>query len=265
MYRDYRYTEELVSHYEQTISGLVSQGKPSVIAAPVKTGKTTLAAVATAAVLTGSKFLGRATQRSGVFVLTMETTPIELQCKVEAAIGKTKVVDGDRGQLLVTARKDVLGKKWLRSELIRYLKLTSTRLAIIDPLCLFMTGSTDLASSTKRIRALTQPFADAGCGVLFLHHFVKSITPGEKPQFAHLNGAGIAEHADGWLLLNRKTDYDGGGVHDLTCLGGNRNGAYWTGSIRIDERSGLKVDYQSSLPSPPPPPPSAARKPRGAK
>lgn len=96
-------------------------------------------------------------------------------------------------------------------------------LAILDPYSCFLPGTSSLATEGRRIRELCKLFAVNGCAVVFLHHAVKSLPYDDELTLEDLNGASIAEHANGWLLLKRTATYRGEGLHELVAVGGSRS------------------------------------------
>jgi hypothetical protein len=80
----------------------------------------------------------------------------------------------------------------------------------------------DQLSQTRAIKELTAPFIDAGASVVLISHATKGIEPGTMPTLGDVAGGGIGRYCRGWLLLNRREEYDGDGHHKLIASSGTR-------------------------------------------
>jgi hypothetical protein len=250
------------SKLPEVVEGMIVQGMPAMVAASRKGMKTTLAAWLAACIISGNPFLGRKVQKSGVLVLTLETPPDEFYHKVHAAIlelgfDEAKAWELISARLFATDDTELVRTKEGREELGNFLWASGIKVAILDPLYLLVPRglSTDLAENGRRLRKLCAPFRGwHQVATVFVHHALKSVEPGDALNLSDLTGAGVAEYVRSWCLLNRKAEYQGGGLHDLIMVTGSYRGAYMRQDVRIDERDGLKVTLT---------PPPTNGKPRG--
>jgi hypothetical protein len=203
--------------------------------------KSSLAADLAAACLTGTPFLGFEVPEPlpGVAILTLETTPTRFAEMFDRACAARSVSSEDLIQrTFITNHRDLLWKRRERADLNHFLFRSRTTLSVLDPVYLWLppTATTSVFEVGRKVKKLLDPVFAAESTPVLLHHF-REIPPGRLPGLNDLSGAGLAEFARAWLLVNRERVYTDGGIHDLVAAHGTSLGDAGTMRIRFDEKA----------------------------
>lgn len=221
------------------VRGFIRPGEPAVIGGPLKSCKTILGIELAAALTTGTPFLGMdVLEAVNVWALTKET-PSKLWRErfIKAVHSRRCDPDAAQRRLMIVSDLRTIRDEKKREELSTYLRRSKTRVAILDPLYKLRPAcsSADLASEGAALEELAEPFTDAGCCPVFVHHFTKNTPHGAWCTLDDLTGAGVGPFVRAWMLLNRKTEYRGDLQHDLLALIGSGAGDYSQIRVHFDE------------------------------
>ena len=114
---------------------------------------------------------------------------------------------------------------------------------LVDPLYLSLLDAhaASGASNLFFMGAMLQPLAElgqaTGCTIVVLHHFRKGgqLDELEPAGLEQLSQAGIGEWTRQWILLQRRSPYQGDGLHELWMRAGGSAGHASLSSLTIDE------------------------------
>jgi hypothetical protein len=122
-------------------------------------------------------------------------------------------------------------------------------LVIIDPLYLFLRGAQlgsiyDIGAALADLTAAVKPAVP-----IIVHHTQKTVRPGRSLGLADLTGAGVAEWARQWFLVNRRQRYSPKtpGHHELVVSVGGSAGHSELFSVDIDEGELPNRTYRLSV------------------
>ena len=231
------------------VGRLLAPEAPCVFGGVTKTMKTSLAVDMAAALATGTPFLQLPVERRvNILMLSAETDPRQCVAMFRQSLrarvpGWDDLAEDEQlklsNRLTVVADRNLIRKKEPRKVLLSYLRADAIEVAILDPLYLLLPtkATTNLTATGAALRWLCDPIIQAGAAPVILHHFTRDAKPGEMPSLADLSGAGCAEFARSWLLVNRTKPYTGGKVHDLLALHGTSRGDAGTLRVRFDENN----------------------------
>jgi hypothetical protein len=226
------------------IQRLLVAGQLGCVGGSWKTLKTSIVADLAISLGSATPFLGRfdVYRKARVAILSGESGTFTLQ---ETAKRICKARDIDLADVDVLWQCDLpqLGDVGDLAALADGLKAAGVEVVIIDPLYLcLLTGQSAGPDAMKNVYAvgpLLMAFAraclGAGCTPIIVHHASRQLAPGEPMELSHLSGAGPAEFARQWLLLNRREAYRGDGRHVLWLNAGGSCGQGGLWQVAVDE------------------------------
>lgn len=243
-----------VAEYPQTflIEGVLLAGQPQLWGGPSKTLKTSLMVDQCLSLAAGVPFLGRyqVPQPVRVLLLSSESGTATLQ-ETALRISKAKGIDlaalGDRLQW--GFRPPVLTESEHLAALTQFVRMGEFDVVAIDPAYLSLPMDAGEAANQFAVGQLLQKLttlqAETGALPVLAAHFRKWNQPGDMPELSDIAGAGFAQWARQWFLLNReeKFDPDNPGVHKLLASWGGSAGHCGGLVIHIDE--GRREDGRS--------------------
>jgi len=225
------------------VKGILVAGQPAITGGRGKAMKTSVAVDLHVSLGTGSPFLGRFdSQRvaSGFWSGESGAATIRETAKRIAEAKGVKLAESDCHWCFDLPRLSDLTHLDAMEEVIRHHGL---RVAIIDPLYLSLlspetaSGASNLFLMGSMLQGLTRLGQRTNCTMVLLHHFRKGGQPDDDNPAAleELAQSGVAEWARQWLLLQRRTPYQGDGVHSLwlRCGGSAGHSSLW--GVNIDE------------------------------
>jgi hypothetical protein len=225
------------------VKGVMVQGQPMIIGGRSKAMKTSVAVDLIVSLGTGTPFLGRFdSQRVAVGFWSGESgaaTIRETARRVADAKG-VDLADSDCLWCFDLPRLSDLTHLDFMEEVIRHHGL---KVAIVDPLYLSLlspetaSGASNVFMMGSLLQGLTRLGQRTNCTMVLLHHFRKGGQPDEEnpASLEELAQSGCVEWARQWLLLQRRTPYQGDGVHSLwmRCGGSAGHSSLW--GVNIDE------------------------------
>lgn len=231
------------------ISGLIRSEETAIIGGPTKANKSCAAADLIAAILTATPFLGlNVGNRKRAILVTAENSAAEYQTRIDRSIAsRNSMFDsrfhfGELGDCLFISDQPSLARtRQGRADLLGFVRDFGADVVLLDPFNRISTAkdSTDLVAVGQALDRLCRPITEAGAAVIIVHHFSKSsLGIGDEPTLAHLSGAGVAEYARSWLLLNRKSPYTGPRSNELLLTWGSCHGDAGSGKFTLDEEDG---------------------------
>ena len=225
------------------IRNILVAGQPGVIGGRSKVCKTSIACDLAISLGSGTPFLGQfAAEKVPVGFWSGESgaaTIRETGQRIAAARG-VNLADVDVAwcfDLPRLSRQDHLD---LLAETILAKRL---KVAILDPLYLALLsdatagGASNLFAMGSALQPLTKLGQETGCTLKLLHHFRKAGQPDDDnpADLAELSQSGISEWARQWLLLQRRSPYQGDGVHNLWMRVGGSAGHSSLWGVTIEE------------------------------
>jgi hypothetical protein len=179
--------------------GYVAEGNVTVLGAREKAGKSTLAYALVRALLDGDPFLGQATAKTGVVLLSEEA-----DATVADKLRRFDLV-GEEGRFSIVTRSAVRGRPDLATVVaaaVAEARRIGAKLLVVDTLSYWGQLPGDDENHAGAAQAVMRPLLDAagqGLGVLVLHHVAKA--SGE------LRGStAIAASADIIVALHRENE-----------------------------------------------------------
>jgi len=228
---------ETAYHIEQ----FLPVGQPTVLAAQLKTMKSTAAVAVAFSVATGQLLFGRfkVSSTCRVFVGNQESGAGALQETGRRLAESYGMRLSDATGLVWCQRvprldswKHVRGMEKLLTE-------NEIGLAIFDPLYFMLPGddANNLMKQGALLREMSEMLQSIGCSSLFVHHAKKQLAnPGGPLELTDISWSGVGEWARSWILLSRREPYQGGsGLHRLWCSYGGSAGHSGLIGLDIDE------------------------------
>jgi hypothetical protein len=226
------------------VDGIIPQGRPGILAGPMKAGKSLLSVSLAVSVASGRPWAGCDTSQSPVLMLSCESGPGALRavarrvCKAEGLRLPDLALNWQFSVVDLASPKVV-------SDLRRYIDRSGTRLAILDPAYLLFGAAAEGVNNQYAMGALLAPLnsicVDTGCSILLNSHYTKSMgghgqTYGQ-PELSWIAHAGWGAWARWWLLVNRRSAYDPEqrGIHSLWINGGGSDGQSFGWAVDLDE------------------------------
>lgn len=228
------------------IRHVLVEGQPCIVGGPRKGLKTGTMIDLAISLGTGTPFLGRPefsvpeavnvailSGESGLYTLQETANRVAVAHGVKLADAKIWWAD----QLPSIANPDHL------DVLCDAISRNGIKVCIIDPayLCL-LSGDTQgrQASNLFDVGALLMGLVnvgrETGCGIILAHHTRKNpAEPFAVPELEELAYAGFAEFARQWILLNRRSAYQGSGHHELWLAIGGSAGHSSTWAYDVEE------------------------------
>jgi putative DNA primase/helicase len=241
--------------YRETwrVKRLLVAHQPTILGAPYKTLKTTLAVDLALSLGTGTPFLGtfEVCRPARVGTISGESggrTLQETARRVCAAKG-VKLAGAD---VLWDFDLPHLADARHVEELREGVEARGIEVLILDPLYLCVLagdGGRSLEASNlfhmgPLFRALARALRGAGCEPVLLHHAPKHVPAGKPLELDQLAYAGVTEFARQWLLLNRREAFDPSapGSHRLWLSAGGSSGQCGQWALDIEEGE-LREDF----------------------
>lgn len=232
------------SRPEWLASRLLVKGQPAVVGGPSKVLKTSLVVDLVASLGSGTPFLGRfeTYKPRRCALLSGESGQFTLR-ETALRICTTKGIELADVDCLWQFDLPQLGNAAHVNDLAAGLAEKGVTVCVMDPLYLSLLAGGDVGADASRnvyaigplLLGISQACLRVGCTPIFCHHATKAIPVGDPMELSHLSGAGIAEFARQWLLLNRRERYTGDGRHSLWLSAGGSCGQGGLWSVRIDE------------------------------
>jgi len=219
------------------VHGLVLDAQPCIIGGVFKSMKTTLACDLAGALVTGHPFLDKTVEcNAPVLYLTAERSAHSVRAMIETSATRREPDRTKWANLTVTS-KNMIGTEGGRQVLAELIRQGGARVVFFDPLYLLIgeVNQSDLLAMGARLRKLCEAVIESRGTPILLHHALKDTPTGEYVGLKDLAGAGVAEFARSWLLLNRAAEYVGGKVHHLLAVAGTSEGDNTRMRIRLDE------------------------------
>ncbi len=226
------------------IDDVLVEGQPMVIAAPLKTMKTTLAVALAISLALGREFLGKFRVREAVNVLLISgesglSTLQNTGRRIAASYGHSL---GDVSKLFWSTNLPRLGNfehiDAVREALVR----DEIAVLICDPLYFMLPGQDagNLMIVGGYLRTLGALCEELGVTLVVVHHMKKSGFDSKfaPPELSQISWSGTPEWARQWLLLGRREPYTAGsGEHLLWMVTGGSAGH--SGLHALDIREGI--------------------------
>ena len=225
------------------VRGVMVAGQPMVIGARSKAMKTHTAVDLAISIGSGTPFLGKfAAERATVGVWSGESGAAsirEMALRIAAAKGVNLGDCEVFWSFDLPRLSQATDLEALRSTIVQ----RGIQVAILDPLylCLLSTDTAGAASNLFAMGSVLQPLSafaqEAGVTLVLLHHFRKSGQPddSEPAGLEELAQSGMAEWARQWVLLQRRSPYQGDGRHQLWMRTGGSAGHAGLWALDIDE------------------------------
>ncbi len=227
---------------EWLVEDVFAADQPSVFGARKKSLKTTLLMDLAVALASGTPWLGKyaVPRRRRVLFITGETSKravsrrFRYPCRCRS-LGPDDIAD------------------WLRIESVQFPKLPQIEdcdlvkraiddfevdVVMLDPLYRGMTGDVNSGNVFEMGDALGQFMNICLPASSIISHHVKKTAikrAGEPPDLDDLSGAGLAEFAGNYWLMDRLTPYKGDGIHDLAVGYGGRDEQFGQFRMKFDE------------------------------
>jgi AAA domain len=223
--------------YRETwrVKRLLVARKPTILGAPYKTLKTTLAIDLALSLGTGTPFLGAfdVYQSVRVCIISRESGGHTLQETARRICAAKGVKLADANVLWDFDLPHLADARHVE-ELRDGIETHDIEVLILDPLYLCLlagdTGKSLEASNPFQMgplfRRLAQKLLSVGCDPILLHHAQKHAPVGKPLDLDQLAYAGVTEFARQWLLLNRQEAFDPSspGSHKLWLSVGGSSG-----------------------------------------
>jgi replicative DNA helicase len=235
------------------VRGMLVRGRPTILAGPKKSLKTTLSVELAVCMATASDFLDsfRVTRPNRVLLVSAESGEATLQetCR-RVCRNKGLDPDLDLGGLFFAFDLPRLDSADDLAALGEFIRTNEIEVVILDPLYLMLISGTsdteidaaNLFHTGPLLRRIAEACLSAGATPILVHHFKKTRSdPFGMPELDDLAYAGLAEFARQWILLGRRAPYvSGTGNHELWMVAGGSDGH--GGEWAIDLHEGIIDD-----------------------
>jgi hypothetical protein len=224
------------------VHGIVAQGQPMVLGGRSKTLKTTIALDLAISLGSGKPFLNNfQAEQVAVGVWSGESGAATIR-ETALRVAESKSMFLDDCRVLWSFELPKLSQKDHIDALVHTIAKNKIEVAILDPLylCLLTQESAGQASNLYYMGSLLAPLSAAiqatGCTLVLLHHFRKATGSEDEPaSLVELAQSGVSEWARQWLLLARRSPYNGDGRHELWMRTGGSAGHGGLHCLEIDE------------------------------
>ena len=227
------------------VENVLAEGQPLVIAAQLKTMKTTLAVALAIALALGRSFLGNFWVREAVNVLLLsgESGLSTLQSAGRRIAASYGLALSDVGRLYWSTDLPRLGTFEHLEALREAITRDEIAVLICDPLYFMLPGADagNLMIVGGYLRTLSALCDELGVTLVVVHHIRKTGIDNkhEPAELSHISWSGTAEWARQWLLLSRRRDYvPGTGEHRLWMVTGGSAGHSGLHALDIFESVG---------------------------
>lgn len=234
---------DLEVHTRFLVRGILAEGQPAVIGGRSKVLKTSIAIDLAVTLGSGTPFLGHFNaDRVSVGFWSGESGAATIK-ETALRIAQSKAVDLGEVDVLWCFDLPRMCRADHLDHLAGVIRGEGLRVAILDPLYLTLLspetagGASNVFLMGALLQGLTKLGQDTGCTIVLLHHFRKGgQADDENPAgLEELAQSGVSEWARQWLLLQRRSAYQGDGVHHLwmRCGGSAGHSSLW--GVTIDE------------------------------
>jgi hypothetical protein len=212
------------------IEGVIVAKQPGIIAAKSKSQKTTVTLDACLSLASGTSFMGkwRVPKPISVGIMSAESGGATIS-ETFRRIAASKDIDPELYRNLhvstvVPAMCEPKGQDLVE----RYIENNELQCLFIDPTYLATAGIEDnsLSSMAKVLGPVSAIIERTGCSIVFVHHNRKTTPkPYGEPTLEEITGAGWAQWARYWILLNKRREWDpDAGQHWLWMCTGSSSG-----------------------------------------
>jgi hypothetical protein len=227
---------------EWVIEDVLVCDEPGALAGPSKAMKTGLIVEGAVSVAAGRKFLNRywAPKPRKVYVISAESGPVTLQARMRE-VCKAKGVDPVGLPIQWYTEVENLATLEGCRNLADAIHHFGSELVLLDPgyLLLASDSATDNAGNMYAMGGLLRPIGDAcrkvGATLVIATHTNGKLQTGTPPELPHISYSGYQQWCRQWLLLNRRTDYEDDGRHELLLRFGGSAGHSGLVNLSIDE------------------------------
>lgn len=243
---------DYTTHY--LVEDVVPEGQPMVIAAPLKSLKTTISVALAVALALGLKFLGKfwVPEAVNVLMLSGESGLSALQSAARRIAGSYGYSLGDVGRLFWSTDLPQLGSPEHLEALREALTRDEIAVVIVDPLYFCLPGGDagNLMIVGGYLRKLAEVCDQCGATLIVIHHIRKTGIDNrhDPPELSHISWSGTAEWARSWILLNRRKEYvPGTGEHKLWMVTGGSAGHSGLHALNVFEGVGDHRTWQVEM------------------
>lgn len=215
--------EEPYSRETHLVPGLWRESRPLLIGGPLKACKSQIAMNLGVSLAHARPFMGMPAREWPRRVVLFSVEPgrkhlerlLMLQSGTpaddEPECYNAFAVPPEGGCVAIETRCPQLGASAARKALAGWLRYYKFDVAIFDPLYLLLPASvnvTDAPAVGRFLRAVTETCLSENVTPAFVCHSLKHVPPGRPMNLTDLWGAGVAEYARCWLLVNRELPFD---------------------------------------------------------
>lgn len=224
------------------VKRIMVMDQPMIIGGPSKTLKTSIAIDLAISLGTATPFLGefKVYKQRRVLIVSGESGENPIQSTANR-VCQARGVNLKDANVRWSFALPAIGIPEQLAELARGIKQDRIEVAVIDPLYLtLLAGGVDASASNlfdmgPLLAAVTKACRDAGAMPVLCHHSRQNIPLGKTPTLEDLAFAGCQQFARQWILLNRVTEWQGDGRHDLLMLAGGSAGHGGLWRVNVDE------------------------------
>jgi hypothetical protein len=237
--------ELLTLNLQQTflVTGVLVSGQPMILGGRSKAMKTSVAVDLVVSLGSGAPFLGRFnSKRVAVAYWSGESGAATIR-ETARRIADSKGINLAETDCLWSFDLPHLSDLTHLDTMERMIRDRGIEVVVVDPLylCLLDSDTANGASNVFLMGSLLQGVTRIGqrtnCTTVLLHHFRKSGIPNndDPATLEELAQSGAAEWARQWLLLQRRSPYQGDGIHSLwmRCGGSAGHSSLW--GVTVDE------------------------------
>lgn len=231
------------AHY--LIDDVLTRGEPLVVAAALKTMKTTVSVAMGVSLALARPFLGRfdVCDPVNVLIISGESGRSTLQSAGRRIAASYGLDLADVSKLFWAFSLPRLGNIEHLEALDRAINRDSIDVLICDPLYFMLPGEDagNLMIVGGYLRPLSALCEQLGVTLVVVHHIKRTGIDNrhDPPELSHISWSGTAEWARQWLLLSRRRDYvPGTGEHALWLVVGGSAGHSGLHALNIHEGIG---------------------------
>ena len=201
--------------------------QPAIVAAPVKSLKTSIAVDACISMATGTAFLGRFKVPSVVktAIASMESGQASLQSTARRICAARNIALADAGKNLIwTFSVPVLSDRSAVAEFVTSLVARGIKAVLLDPLylCLGDVDAKNMMEVGMVLRSVADMMIPEGITPIIVHHANRQVERGKPMGLEHIAYSGCDAFARQMILMNRREEYQHDGEHKLwLSIGGS--------------------------------------------
>lgn len=234
-------------YFEQTyiVDDVLVRGEPLVIAAQLKSMKTTLSVALGTSIASGEPFLGRfeVLTPTNVLIMSGESGRSTLQSAGRRIAASHGFELAEVSRLFWAFTLPRLGSIEHLAALEQLLVADAIEVLVCDPLYFMLPGQDagNLMIVGGYLRTISELCESLGVTLVVVHHNRRTGIENrhEPPELSHISWSGTSEWARQWLLLGRRKDYEPGtGEHLLWMVTGGSAGHSGLHGLDIHEGVG---------------------------